>query len=173
MVGLLSNSDWTNYSVQAQIRFSANNAASAGIFGQLNPSSGEQYGAWIYPEESPEFLASGNGTAVLWLIKYENWTYPYTLMGTAVTLPGVGVNWHSLKMTFQGNKISAYFDGQLMESVTDDGSIDAYPVSASGGIGVSLWTLPTAAYTFSVGNVIVNARPIQLPTTTATMPQAT
>jgi hypothetical protein len=151
------NSNWTNYSVQAQIRFSADNAASASIFGRLNTSSGEHYGAWIYPEESPEFLASGNGTAVLWLIKYDTWTYPYTLMGSKVTLPGVGVNWHNLKMTFQGNTISAYFDGQLVESVTDDGSIDSSPVSSSGGIGMNLWTLPQAAYVFSVDDVIVSA----------------
>lgn len=150
-----ANDGWSNYSVQAQVRFSANNAASAGIFGRLNTTSGAHYGAWIYPEESPEFLASGNGSAVLWLIKYDNWTWPYTLMGNPVTLPGVGVDWHNLKMTFQGSTISVYFDGALLESVTDDGSVDAYPPSTSGGIGVDLWTL-APGYAFSVDNVIVS-----------------
>jgi len=150
------NSNWTNYSVQAQIRFSANNAASAGILGRLDPASGgTHYAVWIYPEKSPEFLASTNGSAVLRLIKYEQWVYPYTLIGKAVTLPGVGVNWHTVKLTFQGSNIFAYFDGNLVTNVTDNGSIDGQPAFTHGGIGLNLWTLPPAAYAFSVDNVIV------------------
>ncbi|HEY3930758.1 MAG TPA: Ig-like domain-containing protein, partial [Verrucomicrobiae bacterium] len=150
------NSSWTNYSVQAQIRFSANNAASAGILGRLNPTTGTHYALWVYPEKSPEFLASGNGTAVLRLFKYEQWVWPYTNMGNAITLSGVGVNWHTVKLTFQGSNISAYFDGNLVTNVTDNGFIDGQPAYASGGIGLNLWTLPPAAYAFSVDNVIVS-----------------
>ncbi|HXA44346.1 MAG TPA: Ig-like domain-containing protein, partial [Candidatus Angelobacter sp.] len=154
------NGNWTNYSVQAQIRFSANNAASAGILGRLDPASGAHYALWVYPEESPEsssqFLASTNGSALLRLFKYQQWVWPYTNMGNAVVLPGVGVNWHTVKLTFQGSNIFAYFDGNLVTNVTDDGSIDGQPAYASGGIGLNLWTLPSAAYTFSVDNVIVS-----------------
>jgi hypothetical protein len=154
------NSNWTNYSVQAQIRFSANNASSAGILGRLNPTTGTHYALWVYPEESPEsstqFTASTNGSALLRLFKYEQWVWPYTNMGSEITLPGVGVNWHTVKLTFQGNNIFAYFDGNLVTNVTDDGSIDGQPAYASGGIGLNLWTLPPAAYAFSVDNVIVN-----------------
>ncbi|HMD54107.1 MAG TPA: Ig-like domain-containing protein, partial [Phycisphaerae bacterium] len=150
------NANWTNYSVQAQIRFSANNAASAGILGELDPTSGAHYAVWIYPEESTEFLASGNGTALLRLIKYDVWGWPYYLIGNAVTLPGMGVNWHTVKLAFQGSNIFAYFDGNLVTNVTDNGSIDGYPAFTQGGIGLNLWTLPAAAYTFSVANVIVS-----------------
>ncbi len=155
------NSSWTNYSVQAQIRFSANNAASAGILGRLNPATGAHYALWVYPEESPEsstqFTASTNGSALLRLFKYEQWVWPYTNMGNTMILPGVGVNWHTVKLTFQGNNISAYFDGNLVTNVTDNGSIDGQPAFANGGIGLNLWTLPPAAYAFSVDNVIVSA----------------
>jgi hypothetical protein len=150
------NSNWTDYSVQAQIRFSANNAASAGILGRLDPASGTHYSLWIYPEESPESLGSGNGSAVLRLIKYDGWVWPYYLMGNAVTLPGMGVNWHTVKLKFQGSNVFAFFDGNLVTNITDDGSIDGNPAFTQGGIGLNLWTLPSAAYAFSVDNVIVS-----------------
>ena len=140
------NTNWTDYSVQAQIRFAANNASSAAIFGRLNAASGAQYS---------EGLASGNGTAILRFIKCQTWS-TYTVVGNPAVLPGVGVDWHTVKLTFQGNKISAYFDGLLALSVTDDGSLDGNPAFTSGGIGLSMWTLPPAAYAYSVDNVIVS-----------------
>jgi large repetitive protein len=147
--------NWTDYSVQAQIRFAANNASSAAIFGRLNASTGAQYSVWIYPEESPEYLGSGNGTAILRFIKCQTWS-TYTVVGNPAVLPGVGVNWHTVKLTFQGNNISAYFDGILALSVTDDGSLDGKPAYTSGGIGLGMWTLPPAAYAYSVNNMIVS-----------------
>jgi hypothetical protein len=149
------NTNWTDYSVQAQIRFAANNAASAAIFGRLNATNGAQYSVWIYPEESPEGLGSGNGTAILWFIKCQTWS-TYTVVGNPAILPGVGVDWHTVKLAFQGNDICAYFDGILVLSATDDGSLDGNPAFTSGGIGLSMWTLPPAAYAFSVNNVIVS-----------------
>ena len=149
------NTNWTDYSVQAQIRFAANNAASAAIFGRLNATNGAQYSVWIYPEESPEGLGSGNGTAILWFIKCQTWS-TYTVVGYPAILPGVGVDWHTVKLAFQGNDICAYFDGILVLSATDDGSLDGNPAFTSGGIGLSMWTLPPAAYAFSVNNVIVS-----------------
>lgn len=151
----IGNAGWTDYSVQAQIRFSADNAASAAIFGRLDADSGARYSAWIYPEHSTEFLASGNGTAVLHLIKYDNWTWPYTVMDSGVPLPGAGAGWHNLKMTFQGNSISVFFDGKLVESAADDGSVDSYPVLTNGGIGANVWTL-SPSYAFSLANMIVS-----------------
>jgi hypothetical protein len=149
------NTNWTDYSVQAQIRFAANNASSAAIFGRLNATNGAQYSVWIYPEESPEGLGSGNGTAILRFIKCQTWS-TYTVVGNPAILPGVGVDWHTVKLAFQGNDIRAYFDGILVLSATDDGSLDRNPAFTSGGIGLSMWTLPPAAYAFSVNNVIVS-----------------
>jgi hypothetical protein len=148
------NTNWTDYSVQAQIRFAANNASSAAIFGRLNAASGAQYSVWIYPEKSPEGLASGNGTAILRFIKCQTWS-TYTVVGNPVTLPGVGVSWHTVKLAFHGDNISVYFDGVLSLSLTDDGSLDGNPAFVSGGIGLSMWTLPPAAYAYSVDNLVV------------------
>jgi len=149
------NTNWTDYSVQAQMRFSANNAASAGLLGRLNASTSAHYDVWIYPEASTEPLGSGNGTAILRLFKHEGWT-TYTEIGNPAVLPGVGVDWHTVKLTFKGANISAYFDSILTLSAVDNGSIDGKPALTSGGVGLNMWTAPPAAYAFSVDNVIVS-----------------
>jgi len=151
---LYFDTNWTDYSVQAQIRFAANNASSAAVFGRLNAATGSQYSVWIYPEESPEGLASGNGTAILRFIKCQTWS-TYTVIGNPAILSGVGVTWHTVKLTFYGDNISAYFDGVLALSVTDNGSLDGKPAFTNGGVGLSMWTLPPAAYAYSVDNLIV------------------
>jgi hypothetical protein len=150
------NPNWTDYSVQAQVQFSSLDAASAGICGRLNPTNGAHYAAWIYPEESNEQnITPGHGTAVLQLIKYKTWTN-YTLIGSTVTLPGIGTAWHTLKMAFQGNTISAYFDGALITSATDTGNIDKKAAYTHGGIAVNMYTKAPIPYTFSVDNIIVS-----------------
>jgi hypothetical protein len=149
------DTNWADYSVQAQVQFSSVYAASAGLLGRLDPATGTHYAVWIYPELSNELnIAPGNGTAVLQLIKYQNWTN-FTLIGHTVTLPGVGTNWHTLGLTFQGSNILSYFDGNLVTNVTDDGSIDGQPAYTRGSIGLNLWE-SSVVYTFSVSNVIVS-----------------
>ncbi len=49
---LYITNSWTNYSVQARVRFSTTNADGGGIGGRLNPFSGGHYAAWISPEGS-------------------------------------------------------------------------------------------------------------------------
>ena len=149
------DTNWTDYSVQAQIRFAANNAASAGIIGRLDATSSAHYDVWIYPEESTEPLGSGDGTAILRLYKHEAWTLYTNEICNPVTLPGVGVDWHTVKLTFKGNTISAYFDGTLVTNVTDDGSVDGTPPYTNGGFGLNMWSQPSVAYTFSVANLLV------------------
>lgn len=150
------NTNWTDYSVQAQIRFAANNAASAGLLGRLNATgtNSAHYDVWIYPEASTEPLGSGNGTAILRIFKHRAWT-AYAEMGNAVRLPGVGVDWHTVKLTFKGTNISAYFDGALVLSVTDNGSVDTTPILTNGGVGLNMWMQYPVSYTFSVANLLV------------------
>jgi len=149
------NAGWTSYSVQAQVQFSSSNAASAGILGRLDPATGAHYAVWIYPEGSTEQYSPQNGTAVLLLIKYEDWTH-YTLMGNPVPLPGIGTGWNTLGLTLQGNQISAYFNGLPVTSATDDGSLDGLPAYTGGGIGLDMWTIPPYTYTFAVSNLVVS-----------------
>ena len=147
------NTNWTDYSVQAQIRFAANNAASAGLLGRLNAATSAHYDVWVYPEASTEPLGS-NGTAILRIYKHRSWT-AYAEIGNPVKLPGVGVDWHTVKLAFKGTNISAYFDGVLTLSVTDNGSVDATPILTNGGIGLNMWMQYPVAYTFSVANLLV------------------
>src|SRR5262249_17947890 len=105
---------WTNYLVQARIRFSTTSADAGGIGGRLNPFSGGHYAAWISPE--------GSGTPkILQLAKFQYWKgYEYTnstwQLMRSVSLPSVGTNWHTLGIAFQANQISVYYDSNLVTS---------------------------------------------------------
>ena len=150
-----TNGNWTNYSVEAQIRFSAIYAASAGLVGRLNPATGARYSLWVYPEQSNEYnIPPLNGIPRLWLIKYSNWTN-YTLIGQWSSLTSVGTNWHTVKLVLQTNKVMAYFDGNLVTNVTDNGNLDGQPPYDHGAFGLNMWESSPPPYTFSVDNFIV------------------
>ena len=48
----VATNSWTNYSVQAQIRFSAANVYGGGLGGRVDATTGAHYAAWVYPEAS-------------------------------------------------------------------------------------------------------------------------
>jgi hypothetical protein len=110
--------NWANYSVQARVRFSTSEADMGGIGGRLNPWSGGHYAAWLAPEGSPD------GSNTLQLVKFQYWgAYEYTNVTwrpiAVANLPAVGTNWHTLKLTFQGNQITVACDGiQLITATT-------------------------------------------------------
>jgi hypothetical protein len=62
----INNTNWTDYSVQAQIQFSTTAAWGGGIGGRLDPTTGAHYAAWIYPD------GSGGGPNVLKLFKFSD-----------------------------------------------------------------------------------------------------
>ena len=64
-----TNAAWTNYSVEARIRFQPG-AYGGGIGGRLTATNGVRYAAWIYPEGSP----SPAGEKTLALVKFSTWT---------------------------------------------------------------------------------------------------
>ena len=151
--------NWTDYSIQAQIRFAANKCGQCRHYRAIERNldkTSSHYDLWVYPEQSTEPLGSGNGTAILRLYKHEAWT-AYTEMGNPVNhVPGVGVDWHTVKLTFKGKTISAYFDGNLVISATDNGSIDGTPAYTNGGFGLNMWSQPSVPYAFFVANLLVN-----------------
>jgi len=151
------NANWTNYSVQAQIQFSDINAWGGGIGGRLNPATGTHYAVWIYPEGSPfgPMIGSPAGLAALQLIKFKSWN-TFTLLGSPMPLPGVGTNWHNLKLAFRGTNIITWFDGSRITNAVDDGSFDGQASFANGGVSLDLWTAAPTAYTLSISNVMVN-----------------
>jgi len=119
------NTNWTDYSVQARVQFPAG-AYGGGIGGRVSLATGAQYGAWIYPE------GSAGGSSVLKLTKDRTWT---TWSGTPmqqVSLPSVGTNWHTLKLTMQTNHLQVSYDGTTLIDVLDTG-FDSRAAYLTGG----------------------------------------
>jgi hypothetical protein len=142
------NNSWSNYTVQADLRFPAG-AYGGGIGGRVNPLTGAHYAAWIYPEGSP------GGSSVLKLVKFQNWsTFGYSNVVGAfmqqVPLPGVGTNWHTVELAFQGTQIKIYYDAVLLITATDT---EAQPY-LTGGITLDMWTAATP-YVMAADNVLV------------------
>jgi hypothetical protein len=140
---------WSDYAVQARVRFSISNAWGGGIGGRLNPATGAHYALWLYPDASP------GGAKRLKLIKFQDWA-AFAYNGTngvemqQVSVPSVGTNWHALKLAFLGNQISVSYDGAQVMSMTD---VEAQPYT-NGAVSLDLWTFQTP-YTLSVDDVIV------------------
>ena len=127
----------TDGSVEADIRFPQANTYGGGVFGRLNASNGQRYGVWVYPE------VSSGGTATMMLIKFNNdwgsWNSPGL---QTVSIPGVGTNWHHLKLSFTGNRMRVYYDGTVTPTidVTDTNS-DGHGLYTSGYAGVDFYTV--------------------------------
>lgn len=117
---------WTDYALQARLRF-ASNGFGGGVGGRLDPTTGARYAVWVYPEGS----AGGGNT--LKLLKFQDWL-GFSLMQQA-TLPGVGTNWHTVRVVFQGARLAVYYDGARLMSL-----VDPSPLAALGGIDLELWT---------------------------------
>jgi VCBS repeat-containing protein len=144
------STNWTDYSVQAQLTFPAG-AWGGGIGGRLNATTGAHYGVWVYPENS------GGGSAVVKVIKFEGWTtWGGTAMATA-NVTSVGTTAHTLLVSFQGSTITVSYDGTQEISVTDN-NFDSVAAYTSGGITVDMSAYP-AAYTMSVQDVVVQSLP--------------
>ena len=135
------DTNWTDYTIQAQIQFSSTTMWAAGVGGRLDAATGAHYAAWVFPEESqgPNYppTVGATGTAVLKLMKYQVWQAndsQYSVI-QQVNLPSVGTAVHTVALAMQGTNINVYFDGVLQISTNDP---DPY---ISGGI-----TLDTASY---------------------------
>jgi hypothetical protein len=134
------NNNWVDYAVTAQIRFPAG-AFGGGLGGRLNPLTGEQYVAWIYPE------GSAGGDRVLSLLKFSNWTTWLPMQ--QVSLAAVSTNFHTVRLVFDANQIAVDFDGARMISINDPTPWH------SGGISADMWT-DAAAYVMSLDSVTVS-----------------
>ena len=141
---------WTNYSVEGRLQFPAT-AFGGGIGCRLDPATGAQYIATIFPDSSP----AGKNTLSLW--KMWSWTtFSDAPMATA-TLQNVGTGWHSLKMVCNGSRIQVFYDGTARIDVIDN-NYDSRPPYLSGGIGTSMYTFDNP-YTMSVDNIVVTNLP--------------
>ena len=74
------------------------------------------------------------------LIKFHGWrkwSSTWTPMAV-VSLPAVGTNWNTLKLTFRGNQIAVYYNGSNVVNVVDN-DVDGLPPYLSGGIGAHMY----------------------------------
>ena len=141
------STNWTNYSVQAQIQFPAGGYG-GGIGGRLNLANGAHYGVWVFPE------GSSGGSAVIKLMKFTGWTtWTGSAMAQASLTKGVGTTWHTVLVTFQGANITVSVDGTQEISVTDSNFGSVAPF-AGGGITAELGVDQTP-FTMGVENVVV------------------
>ena len=94
---------------------------------------------------------------MLKLVKFQSWTAwgyngaSFTPM-QQVSLPGVGTNWHTLKLGCYGNQISVSYDGTVYINTTDT---EATPY-LTGGASVDLWT-DAVRYSMLVDNLVVTS----------------
>ncbi len=142
-----SKSNWPDYTVQANVQFSSLNAWGGGIGGRFDPRTGAHYAAWIYPD------ASGGGSKMLKLIKFEGWTVWSFAPMASVSLPAVGTNAHTLSVSFNSNNIAVSFDGVPVINVNDNNFDSVAPLSG-GGIVADMYN-DGNNYTFAVNNVSV------------------
>ena len=111
----------TDGSVEAKVKNPTGATGGVGIAGRLNTVTGQRYALWLY----------GGGN--LRLIKFRNWGD----WSPALAETNVGANdtWHTIKLSFSGSTITAYYDGVLQSGLT---STDAS--YASGGVDIDYWT---------------------------------
>ncbi len=103
------NAAWTDYSFQADIKLSTLSDYPGGIRGRVNPTTGAAYTVWLYPAE---------GLIKLFRTVAWNIDAGATQLGQAsVTFDTV--NFHTVKLTFQGSQIQVFYDGQQEINVTD------------------------------------------------------
>jgi hypothetical protein len=104
---------------------------------------------------------------VLKIIKFQNWsTFGYNgssgVPVQQVKLASVGTNWHTVKLAFQTNQLTAFFDNIQLMSVIDT---ESQPY-ISGAVSLDMWTDPLGYSMFfddvqvlKVGDDQIAARP--------------
>lgn len=103
------SSAWTDYTVATDLQLSSLNDYPGGLRGRVNTSTGASYGAWIYPTEG-----------VIKLFRIDHWNIDTSNSLLAQTGGLImDLNWHSLRLVFQGSTIQVYYDNVLVITSTD------------------------------------------------------
>jgi hypothetical protein len=147
-----TNASWTNYSVEARIRFLPG-AGGGGVGGCLDLTNGSRYAAWVYPEDSPA------GSNILSLVKFTDWTdWGYSDLAST-NLASVSTNWHTIKLSFNSNQIAVYYDDPVNPNISYSDNDSPY---LSGAVSLEMFNwvkFGTPAwgpnYNMSVGDIIV------------------
>ncbi|MEK7781002.1 MAG: Ig-like domain-containing protein, partial [Verrucomicrobiota bacterium] len=150
---VFTGEDWTDYAVEGSFRFPVDGYG-GGIGGRVNPQTGHRYAAWLYPE------LSDRGPNNIRIVKFQAWNaYGYNVSNNVQAIATIHLDaavitntWHTLKLAFQTNLISVYFDGLWLTNV---GDFDVYTNPyLHGGISMDLFTL-TNSYLVHADDVVV------------------
>jgi hypothetical protein len=127
-----SNS-WTNYTVAVNFQLSSTSDYPGGLRGHVDTNTGASYGVWIYPTEQ-----------VLKLYRIGQWNIDAnsTLLAQSGQV-AIDTNVHNLRLSFQGSKISVYYDNQLVITASDS-------TYAQGAIALDVSNQPIAFSNVSV-----------------------
>jgi hypothetical protein len=131
---------WSDYAVQARLRFPVG-AFGGGLGARLDSLSGGHYSAWVYPENSP------GGSNIFRVIKFSDWG-TWSQLAQA-SLASVGTTFHTVKLAFQGNRISGFFDGTQLVSFADNSA-----PYLNGGVSLDMWT-DAIGYMLELDDVLV------------------
>ncbi|HLJ90405.1 MAG TPA: BACON domain-containing carbohydrate-binding protein, partial [Candidatus Angelobacter sp.] len=103
------DSSWTDYSYQSNVKLATLADYPGGIRGRIDPVTGASYALWLYPNEH-----------LLKLFRTVAWNIDsgFTLLAQAPCSLDT-VNFHTVKLAFQGSAIQASVDGNVLISVTD------------------------------------------------------
>lgn len=101
---------WTDYTVSADFKLSSPNDYPGGLRGRLNTTTGASYGVWIYPAQ---------GVLKLFRIGQWNIDADLSVLGQSGQLAMDAVNFHHLRLCFQGSTIQVYYDNVLQITATD------------------------------------------------------
>ncbi|HWM93884.1 MAG TPA: family 16 glycoside hydrolase [Thermoanaerobaculia bacterium] len=118
---------WTDYEFEAKFRLANGSNHPGGIRGRVNTTTGESYAAWIYPADG-----------VIKLIRSADWhidTAGFAILAqvnVGTIAPSV---WHTLTLTFEGNRIQVSLNGTTVIDLTDT-------VLAAGAIALDVSNQP-------------------------------
>lgn len=103
------SSAWTDYTVATGFQLSSLNDYPGGLRGRVNTSTGASYGAWIYPAQR-----------IIKLFRIDHWNIDTSnaLLGQSGQIP-MDLNWHNVRLVFQGSTIQVYYDNVLVITAND------------------------------------------------------
>ena len=101
---------WTDYVFDTNIKLSSLSNWPGGVRARVNPSTGAGYVVWLYP---------GSGQAILYRVAVWNINDASLTQLASTHLSFDTTGTHDLKVAFQGNSISVYWDGAVLMNAVD------------------------------------------------------
>jgi Galactocerebrosidase, C-terminal lectin domain len=155
---VVGGAGWTNYTVSAQVMFTASNQSAGLIARYQRPDSGDQSEQFY----GYQFTVSANGS---WQLIQDNHLQPPVTLDSGTYQPLVAGTWHTVTLMADGSQLTATIDANQVVAVQAKGA--ANPGLA--GISTGGW-YPVEFRDLTVGPVqtarpsgLASARPLDAP----------